>query len=477
MRIVQTFWSGNRSLTYDGFGWSLPENHLMSWALSCISLRNHYENVVLYTDSEGYKILIEKLKLPYSDVKILYDKIVCPPSHWAYTKLLTYSYQNEPFLHVDGDVYLAKSFPSFIFDASLVAQNREISTEYYGSMVKDFLNHNFNLPDWFQCALQNRPVDSYNAGVLGGGDLSFIQEYCDTAFRLLADNKLLDDMKQGVSINNNIIFEQILFASLAKLKNKVVTTVIDHPINDNGYSFDEFCNLFNFQNQYYFHIIGGHKKNTRVCDMLGKTLLRLDYDIYYRIISLFPQRHERFGNTSRHFTSDISIQACIAQYQDFLCTLNESWLNISNNDLMDWDYHSAFSFSFINATEGERLSFVIKKHPYMRIFSIPQHWHPIAKNLIKTRLGGNNNNENYDIVVFPTILDKGVKEIIIDDLAYNILLVLDKANSFGSLLKVLDSCFSDDIKKVDGLSYKLIMNEMKLLLNNNIISVSQINKV
>ena len=35
MRIVQTFWSGGKSLLQDGFGWLHPEYNLMSWALSC----------------------------------------------------------------------------------------------------------------------------------------------------------------------------------------------------------------------------------------------------------------------------------------------------------------------------------------------------------------------------------------------------------------------------------------------------------
>ena len=35
----------------------------MSWALSCLSLREHYDEVALYTDSEGKRILIDELHL------------------------------------------------------------------------------------------------------------------------------------------------------------------------------------------------------------------------------------------------------------------------------------------------------------------------------------------------------------------------------------------------------------------------------
>ena len=64
MRIVQTFWSGGKSLLQDGFGWLHPEYNLKSWALSCLSLREHYDEVALYTDSEGKRILIDKLRFP-----------------------------------------------------------------------------------------------------------------------------------------------------------------------------------------------------------------------------------------------------------------------------------------------------------------------------------------------------------------------------------------------------------------------------
>ena len=41
MRIVQTFWTDRQSLLENSFGWINPQFHLMSWALSCLSLRKH----------------------------------------------------------------------------------------------------------------------------------------------------------------------------------------------------------------------------------------------------------------------------------------------------------------------------------------------------------------------------------------------------------------------------------------------------
>ena len=131
MRIVQTFWTAGRDPLKYSFGWSHPEYNLMSWALSCLSLREHYDEVALYTDQEGYDVLINKLHLPYTEVNVVYDKNLCLPHHWAYAKIKTYSMQTTPFIHVDGDVYLPHPIPEDIINAPLIAQNREIGTAYY----------------------------------------------------------------------------------------------------------------------------------------------------------------------------------------------------------------------------------------------------------------------------------------------------------------------------------------------------------
>lgn len=73
MRIVQTFWTAGKSPLSDGFGWRFPEYHLMAWALSSIMLHKHYNDVVLYTDTIGCKILKNYLNLPYSEVINVYD--------------------------------------------------------------------------------------------------------------------------------------------------------------------------------------------------------------------------------------------------------------------------------------------------------------------------------------------------------------------------------------------------------------------
>ena len=53
--------------------------------------------------------------------------------------LHAHAVQTEPFIHVDGDVYLPQPLPKEIENAPLVAQNREIGTQYYRKMLDNGL--------------------------------------------------------------------------------------------------------------------------------------------------------------------------------------------------------------------------------------------------------------------------------------------------------------------------------------------------
>ena len=148
MKFIQTFWSAGLDPLKHGFGWSHPEYNLMSWALSCLSLRRHYDHVVLYTDSIGKHVLIDLLHLPYTEVNVVFDDFECLPQHWALAKIYTYSLQKEPFIHVDGDVYLSHPLSNDVLSAPLVAQNKEVGTDYYQNMINRIVNNpNIKLPD------------------------------------------------------------------------------------------------------------------------------------------------------------------------------------------------------------------------------------------------------------------------------------------------------------------------------------------
>ena len=231
MNIIQTLWCGDRKLTESPFWWNHAEYNLMSWALSCMSLKEHYPDITLYTDSEGARVLVDTLKLPYSEVIVNFDGFHCLTCHWALAKVRAYSLQTSPFLHIDGDIYLPHKLPQSITDAQLVAQNKEYCTDYYKGMISRFLAvDGLKLAPQFSGALAKDDVPSYNLGFCGGNDLKF---------------------------------------------------------------FGEFCDLAHYGRQQFIHVLGGHKRTQEVCNTLEHTLLSKYPETYERIAALFPSRHKR----------------------------------------------------------------------------------------------------------------------------------------------------------------------------------------
>lgn len=440
MKVVQTFWSGRKDPLVDSFGWANPQYHLMSWALSCLSLKENYGEVVMYTDSVGYKIFSEILNLPYTNFVIQYDNLACSDIHWAYPKLLTYSLQDKPFIHVDGDVYLPKRLNPEIESEALIAQNREIGTGYYKGMMNAIKSNGLIVPDFLEDELQKDSISSYNAGVLGGNDIEFIQSYCRAAFDLIETNHLNDNSNNNINVNHNILFEQVLFCALAEKSKKNVSTVLKQDVRDNGYSYEDFCDFYSYDKYTLMHLIGGHKRNPKTCKLLAKTLLKKYPDYYHRIIELFPQKNIRFSDTNKK-----------RFFEDF-----------SNAYLFDLEKQFSNYFDFLNSTDTVKLQTKIVRNPHLSIYEKRGNLNP--------KLG----QMKVEIASVPSLTDKGIQEVSIDDLCYNILILLKSEKTFENLLGELKQCFGSKVNKDWDRTYSSILKNMEYLFINKLIYIKQI---
>ena len=315
MKFIQTFWSAGLDPLKHGFGWSHPEYNLMSWALSCLSLRRHYDHVVLYTDSIGKHVLIDLLHLPYTEVNVVFDDFECLPQHWALAKIYTYSLQKEPFIHVYGDVYLSHPLSNDVLSAPLVAQNKEVGTDYYQNMINRIVNNpNIKLPDCIGTSLSNNSLFSYNMGIFGGTNVSFIGNYCCQACEFINANGINDVNNENSRIDCNVFFEQILFASLVENGNLDVSCIVNHQLIDNGYTIEEFCNLFKFNEYALFHLLGGHKRNKRVLNMLKHYVILNLRSLFLEITKLiYPIRISMRNNRVISWGGDDSLD-CFVKY-------------------------------------------------------------------------------------------------------------------------------------------------------------------
>lgn len=289
MRIIQSAWACNKSnLLTSNSGWLSPEYHLMSWTLSCLQLKEYYPELVLYCDRVSAKILIDTLQLPYSEVVCNLDSLnIYHPQLWALPKIAAYSQQEKPFLHVDGDVFIWKRFDDELLSGNLIAQNIEAATVYYEEIMLSLESAlNYFPQEILNERKSKKPILAYNAGIFGGSDISFFQEYTAKAFEFVGKNTL---NLSRINISNfNIFFEQYLFYCLVKKNKKKVNVLFPEIIGDNQYKgFGDFARVP--YEKHYLHLLGSYKRNEFVCKQMANRL-RQDYpEYYYRIIELFKK--------------------------------------------------------------------------------------------------------------------------------------------------------------------------------------------
>jgi len=269
----------------DSFGWLRPEYHLMSWALSCLQLQKWHGNVELYANSAGAELLIDMLRLPYTNVYTTHDDLKLADARlWALPKIYTYSLQAEPFLHIDGDVFLFDKLPMKLLESPLIAQNVEVAAEYYPDTQKELMENFTYFPPCVKADfLSGVPINAVNAGILGGSNISFMKQYTCEAFEYV--NRNIKHFQEVNVDRFNVFFEQHLFYSLAKGQNMPTNFLFEGIFEDRGYTnFGNFYEVPLVRN--YLHLLGHYKRDEDTCLQMAAKLRELYPEYYYRIIAL-----------------------------------------------------------------------------------------------------------------------------------------------------------------------------------------------
>lgn len=288
MKIVHSFWSKpfladktQNQFSRSSGGWSDRRFHYMSWALSCLNFKKFYSHVQLVTDAYGKYILVDLLKLPYTEVTVCLDQLSgYDAMMWALPKIHAYSLQEEPFIHADGDVFIWKPFPQRITESPLIAQHLEINYPLYQDAY-DQLVRSFDIisEDILIDRKTNREFKSANAGIFGGREIGFFKKYTAEALRLIDANKAhLRKIDQG---QFNIIFEQYLFYCMAKSND----IHIEYYFNDIGAYFENLTRFAEIPlgTTGYIHPIGSTKTRADVGFFI-ENALRINHSEYYHNI-------------------------------------------------------------------------------------------------------------------------------------------------------------------------------------------------
>jgi hypothetical protein len=290
MNAVWSFWS-KPFLKSQKSMWCSEKQHLLSWILSVQQARKFFGKTVLFTDDYGAKMLVDGLQLDFDVVSTALNTLNDhDPKWWALGKIYTYGSQNDPFIHIDNDVFLWKRLP-VNSGIALFAQNPEYfkvgASFYMPEQIESLIKIQCGwLPKewvWFRSSgLQQR---AESCGVFGGGNTEFINYYAKLALKTIehsANSYLWTTL--GEHVERNILVEQyLLSACIEYYKNNPGDS--NQPL-DIHYLFNSMDDAFDSgkaADAGYTHLIADTKKN--------KTLAK---DLERRVQKDYPESFEKY---------------------------------------------------------------------------------------------------------------------------------------------------------------------------------------
>jgi hypothetical protein len=226
MKAVWSYWSRPIETHKEGNSWCQPIHHLLAWGISLRAAQRHYPDTVLVTDLAGRRLLVDKLGLAFSEVSTELERLRdVDPKWWALGKLVAYSLQDRPFLHIDTDVFLWNPLPPHVVNAPVFAQNPEYPAVHplsypYGPLdiERAFAAEGIELPLEWQS--ERSRDDAYypeeNCGIVGGNRTDFLRYYSGLALDLVMNPRHRGAMARLGDKGYNMIVEQFLLAACVR---------------------------------------------------------------------------------------------------------------------------------------------------------------------------------------------------------------------------------------------------------------------
>ena len=167
-----------------------------SWILSVNLAKKWFEKVELITDTVWKEWLVDKLGLEFDSVIIAFDWLENTVHHEcrSYGKLIAYSLQNEPFIHIDYDMYLEKPLPEDVINSPICGQFYENAWwDLYQTCLK-YIDKNqgvFKFPKELTHYMvwDMKKSRALNMWFFGWHNIDLIHKYTEVAMKFIADNK------------------------------------------------------------------------------------------------------------------------------------------------------------------------------------------------------------------------------------------------------------------------------------------------
>lgn len=286
-RAVWSLWSKPLLERAAGTNWGTARHHLLSWVLSFETARRHYPRTALVTDDAGAELLVDRLGLPFESVSTRLNRLADrDPRFWCFGKLHAYAAQEEPFVHIDADVYLWRRLPPAVEAAPVLAQNPELFrlgySDYRPEMIEGAVRAAGGwLPDEFRVpGPLGSELRGACCGIFGGRDTAFVRHYADLACRLIEHP---DNAPAWRALGDpgayTVTVEQFTVEACASYH----AGRAGSPFRDVRFAYlfeSEAAAYARAGTEGYTHLIGGAKADPAVLDQLDRRV-RADYPDWY----------------------------------------------------------------------------------------------------------------------------------------------------------------------------------------------------
>lgn len=220
MKIYHSFWE---------HGWNnLNEDLYNLHKLSVLTALKSYGNITLITTEKGKEFLGD---LPYTNIELFEEEIpIYLKDVWSISKLYAYQQitkKEEPFFHIDYDVFLFKKLPDWFESGDVCVQH----IENYEQIEKYYYTDVFFKKCPNKYLVKEEIQQAYNMGIFGGNNIITISNYVKESFKLLYDtDNLKEYWLKDLNISHcskAVILEQWYLIYTLRYDKVKVTTLLD----------------------------------------------------------------------------------------------------------------------------------------------------------------------------------------------------------------------------------------------------------
>lgn len=178
--------------TRNEIGWYTEKHFWIGFALSVYFSSKWFEKVAFYTDNTG-SMMASFFGIEFNEVHSDFNSLDLPASLWSIPKIHAIARQQEPFLHIDSDVFLTKPLSQSYLTAQVLAQSYEHprSKSLYEFGLRKLKGDEFYLTEDFRRGVYNRTkFTPVNCGIVGGNNIWVFRKYTEQVLEMVETNFL-----------------------------------------------------------------------------------------------------------------------------------------------------------------------------------------------------------------------------------------------------------------------------------------------